>query len=96
MSQAVTVIGHKCTGHGCFPPRPNTEGSGNVYVNNKSVHRQNDAWFAHCCPDHGCHASTTSSGSSSVYVNGRQLARIGDPVACGSLIAEGSGNVFSG
>jgi hypothetical protein len=29
-------------------------------------------------------------------VNSLQIARIGDPVACGSAIAEGSGNVFAG
>jgi uncharacterized Zn-binding protein involved in type VI secretion len=31
-----------------------------------------------------------------VFVNGKQLGRIGDPVACGSAIASGSGNVFAG
>ena len=31
-----------------------------------------------------------------VRVNGKQLARIGDPVACGSTVAQGSANVFAG
>jgi len=31
-----------------------------------------------------------------VYVNGLQMGRIGDPVACGSTVAEGSSNVFCG
>ena len=31
-----------------------------------------------------------------VYVNGKQLGRVGDPVACGSSVASGSSNVFAG
>jgi uncharacterized Zn-binding protein involved in type VI secretion len=92
---ATTRIGDSCSGHSCYPPRPNVEGSGNVFVNNISVHRQDDAWHPHCC-DGSCHSSETASGSSSVYVNGKQMARIGDPVKCGSVIAQGSGNVFCG
>ena len=89
-----------CTGHECFPSRPNVEGSPNVFVNGRNWHRQGDAWDVHCCthPDvpHGCHASVLASGSSTVYVNGKQAGRIGDPVACGSSVATGSGNVFAG
>lgn len=54
-----------------------------------------DGWVVHCC-GRSCHASNLSAGSSSVYVNGKQLARIGDPVACGSAVAEGSSDVFAG
>lgn len=93
---SVTRAGDSCSGHGCFPPRPNSQGSGNVFVNGISVHREGDSWNPHCCPDHGCHTSVTASGSSSVFVNGKPIARIGDPVACGSTITQGSGNVFAG
>ena len=48
-----------CTGHGCWPPRPNNSASTNVFVNNKP------------------------------------MAIIGDAVACGSLIRDGSSNVFA-
>jgi uncharacterized Zn-binding protein involved in type VI secretion len=37
-----------------------------------------------------------ASGSSTVYVNGKQIGRVGDPVACGSSVATGSSNVFAG
>jgi uncharacterized Zn-binding protein involved in type VI secretion len=37
-----------------------------------------------------------ASGSSEVFVNGKQAGRIGDPVACGSFVAAGSPNVFCG
>ena len=89
-----------CTGHDCFPPRNNVEGSPDVFVNSHGWHRQGDAWAVHCCTHpgqpHGCHSSVLASGSGTVYVNSKQAGRIGDPVACGSSVATGSGNVFAG
>lgn len=94
---AVTRLGDICTGHGCWPPRANIEGSPNVFVNGIPVHRQGDAWGAHTCPPiPETHSSVLGSGSSTVFVNGKQLGRIGDPVACGSAVATGSSNVFAG
>lgn len=97
---AVTRKGDTCTGHDCFPPRNSTSGSPDVFVNGIAAHREGDGWAVHTCthPDvpHGSHGSTLASGSSTVYVNGRQLGRIGDPVACGSSVASGSKNVFAG
>lgn len=91
---AVTRLGDNCTGHGCFPPRPSTSASPNVFVNNIKVHRQGDSWDTHCCGP-SCHSSNLAAGSSTVYVNGKQIGRIGDPVSCGSAVAVGSGNVFA-
>lgn len=94
---AVTRLGDACTGHGCWPPRPSTEASPNVYVNGIAVHRQGDGWGPHTCPSiPETHASVLAAGSSTVYVNGKQIGRIGDPVACGSSVAVGSGDVFAG
>lgn len=84
-----------CTGHGCFPPRSSTGASGNVYINGIGAHRQGDGWATHCCGV-SCHASVLSGGSDSVFVNGVPMARIGDAVACGSVVAQGSPNVFAG
>lgn len=92
---AVSRLGDTCTGHGCFPPRASTGGSGNVFVNGIAAHRQSDGWATHCCGP-SCHASSLAAGSASVYANGLQLARIGDAVACGSAVAAGSGTVFAG
>ncbi len=83
-----------CTGHGCYPPRPNSSWSGNVIVNNLGWHRKSDSWQVHCCPP-PCHGSNLAAGSPNVYVNNLQAGRIGDPVACGSACATGSGNVFA-
>ena len=92
---AVARLADTCTGHGCFPGRANAQASGNVFVNGRGAHRQDDQWAAHCCGP-TCHGSTLAAGSGTVFVNGKMLGRIGDPVACGSAVASGSGNVFAG
>ncbi|CAE6923334.1 conserved protein of unknown function [Pseudomonas marincola] len=94
---AVTRKGDACTGHGCWPPRPSTGASPDVFVNGIAAHRQGDGWAAHTCPTiPQTHASTLAMGSASVFANGKPLGRIGDPVACGSAVAAGSANVFAG
>lgn len=94
---AAARLGDTCTGHGCWPPRASTGGSPNVIINGSPAHRQGDAWAAHTCPSiPQTHASTLAAGSATVFVNGLPLGRIGDPVACGSSIAQGSPNVFAG
>lgn len=94
---AIVRLGDICTGHGCWPPRPNTSASSDVFVNGIGVHRVGDAWAAHTCPSiPQTHASVQASGSGTVSVNGKPVARVGDSVACGSSNATGSGNVFSG
>lgn len=94
---AVTRKGDICTGHGCWPPRPNAQGSPDVFANGIEVHRQGDAWLPHTCPAiPETHAGVLASGSATVFVNGKQISRIGDPVSCGSSVATGSADVFAG
>ena len=100
---AVTRKGDSCSGDGCFPPTNNVGGSGDqgdddklVYVNKIPIHRVGDLW-----PDHSCGTSVhtgrkCASGSSTVFANNKAVARIGDNVSCGSVIAQGSGNVSAG
>ena len=92
---AITRLGDQCTGHGCFPARPNTSAAASVFINGIAVHRVGDAWGTHCCGP-ACHASVLAEGSSSVFAEGQAVGRIGDPVACGSSVAEGSANVYAG
>jgi uncharacterized Zn-binding protein involved in type VI secretion len=90
MPQAVRV-GDFCTGHGCFPSRPNLSGSADVFCNDIPAHRVGDIWDIHACA--GIHGGITVSGSPDVFVNDMQLARVGDQVDCGSLILNGSPDV---
>jgi uncharacterized Zn-binding protein involved in type VI secretion len=96
----VTRQGDSCSGHDCFPPRASTSGSPDVFVNGIAAHRQGDGWASHTCTHdkipHGSHGSSLAAGSSTVFCNGKQLGRIGDPVACGSSVVGGSGDVFAG
>lgn len=94
---AVTRLGDIGTGHGWWPPRPNVAGSSDVFINGIPAHRQGDGWASHTCPDiPETHGGNLASGSSTVYVNGKQLGRIGDPVTWGSSVATGSSNVYAG
>lgn len=68
-----------CYGHGTCPSRENDEASPNVFINRLGAHRLNDHWTVHC--NHDSYAAT---GSPNVFVNGRNLCRKFDMVACGS------------
>lgn len=84
------------TGHGDWPPRPTAEWSPDVYAEGLNVHRVGDTWVTHCNTKGQCHVGATSGGSHTVYCNGKQVARIGDPVSCGETIATGRATVFVG
>ncbi|MGL5512673.1 MAG: PAAR domain-containing protein, partial [Sporomusa sp.] len=43
------------------------------------------------CPAHSPHDGAASSGSSTVFVNGRPICRIGDGISCGDTMAKGKG-----
>lgn len=92
--QAAARFGDLCTGHGCWPPRPNDQASSNVIINNLGAHRETDHWAVHCCAN--CHDGLLEKGSSSVIINGLPAARVGDPVTCGSYVMTGSPNVIIG
>jgi uncharacterized Zn-binding protein involved in type VI secretion len=93
----IARLGDADTGHGCWPSRSNVAGSSNVFCNGKPLHRQGDAWAPHTCPTiPETHSSVLGAGSSTVFVNEVSVGRIGDPVACGSVVSTGSGNVFAG
>jgi uncharacterized Zn-binding protein involved in type VI secretion len=88
--------GDLCSGHSCYPPRPSIKGSDTVFINDKATHRQGDKWAIHACPNTSPHDGTLIQGSRSVFVDGKAIARVKDPISCGSKAAEGSQNVFAG
>jgi|CryBogDrversion2_10_1035300.scaffolds.fasta_scaffold08599_1 uncharacterized Zn-binding protein involved in type VI secretion len=101
-SQPVSRKGDKTTGHGPYQPRPSTQGSPNVNANNIPVNRVGDGWAPHGAspaypgdPHPGDGSAKTSAGSATVFVNGKPIARIGDPVEA-DTIAAGSPNVYAG
>ncbi len=92
---AVVRLGDKCSGHGCYSPRQNVQGSPNVFICGIPAHRIGDAWASHCCGP-SCHGGITVGSSGTVFCNGLGLARVGDAVSCGSVCAEGCDTVSAG
>lgn len=93
--------GNNCSGHGEYPPRPNTSSSPTVFVNGRGILRESDTWANHCDNHSHCHTSFLVQGdeSGTVFANSHGVARIGDPISgngCLSTIVVGSGNVFVG
>jgi uncharacterized Zn-binding protein involved in type VI secretion len=89
-------VGDLCTGHtGSYPPRPCIEGSSNVFINGRGVHRKGDAWDIHC-NFWSCHGGRMAEGMPNVFINGIPAAFVGGLISCGSRVAQGSGNVFGG
>jgi len=82
---AACRLGDTSAGH-CFFPRPNDQGSPNVFINGIAAHRVGDHWPVH--------DGVLAQGSPNVFVNGVALGRIGDAISCGDTVAQGSPNVF--
>lgn len=93
---AATRLGDLCTGHGCWPPRPNDEAKvKTVLINNIPPHCEGEHWEIHCCVD--CHDGYLQKGSSTVVMEKTYYpSRVGDPVTCGSYVMTGSPNVRIG
>lgn len=72
------------TGHGPWPPvgyQPPPEGaSANVFINSKNVHRVGDKTLPHFSTPPDIHSDTISTGSPTVFVNGKPMAIIGKSV----------------
>lgn len=74
------------------------DGSPDVNVNNQPVAFEGSKSTSHKVPARKCfsHTATVSKGSTTVFVNGKPIARVGDPLAGCTSIAQGSPDVFAG
>lgn len=96
---AVSRLGDMSTGHGCFPPTNmvSTPVTKTFFNGIKAgVVSAQCQFSAHTCgtTTHPNSSRTPSSGASKTYIEGNKAARIGDDIACGDAIAEGSSNSF--
>lgn len=94
MGLPVCRLADMTMGHGCYPPQVLLEGSEDVFIEGIPAHRVGDKIQKHCCK--GCHPSTSAIGSSSVFVNGKAIMRIGDSADCGSIMMTGASTVKAG
>jgi len=69
------------TNHGCIGASTTAGMSSDVIVGEYGVHRQDDASTPHPYPPDppcGNHTPTLATGSTSVFANGKGIARVGD------------------
>lgn len=105
-----TYAGALSTGHICYPPTALSviPTGGPVFVNAPGkgaggkgglAGRLGDLFAPHACPCAKCPPPhlirPISSGAKNVYFNMRPAGRMGDQIACGDIVAEGSFNVFA-
>ena len=81
----------------CEVPR-RLERSPDVFVNSIGISRQGDNNHPHLVPPAPCppHQAPITTGSPTVFVNGKGCGRIGDAVTACTSVATGSPNVFCG
>jgi hypothetical protein len=96
---AVSQKGKMSTGHGCFSPTAMVQTPvSKTYFNGilAGVVDQGCQFAPHTCglTTHSQAERYVSSGASKTYIEGKPAARIGDEIACGDAIAEGSANSF--
>ena len=92
---AVTRVGDADVAHCSGMSR--AQGSG-VFANGRPISRQGDKNTTHLKPGNPCppHSASISSGSSTVFVNGKGCGRVGDGLGGCTSVAAGSSNVFAG
>lgn len=93
---AATRKGDQCTGHDTCPPVPLVEHSPDVNINGRGAGRVGDHYATHGCVAHPGHQDVIAAGSSTVFINKKSAARIGDAVSIGGTVQDGSGNVRIG
>ena len=93
---AVTRIGDADVTHCSAMTR--AQGSSDVFANGIAVSRQGDNNTTHLLPGAPCpsHAKPITTGSATVFVNGKGCGRVGDGITVCTSVAAGSSNVFAG
>ena len=79
----------------CEIPR-RLERSPDVFVNSIGISRQGDNNNSHAGPLCLPHQAPITTGSTTVFINGKGCGRVGDAVTGCTFVATGSANVFAG
>lgn len=96
---AASRRGDLSTGHGCFPPTGCTDAvASKTFINGILAQIQGSKFAAHRCgkTTHPTSVRSTTSGSGKVIIEGKAAIRIGDSIACGDTVGQGSPNVQIG
>jgi hypothetical protein len=97
MGSGIARVGDTDSGHGTYTPDTVKAGSPNVLVNGIPAARTGDDHGEHVnrAPPYDVHSAVCGDGSGTVFVNGKPVFRIGDPVDSATQSA-GSGDVLAG
>ncbi len=83
------------SGHECWPPRPALTGTTTVFVNKLPATLSGVTVY----PVHSCgplaHSGILAEGSSTVFMNGSPVGRLGDKISCGGVALLCSTDVFA-
>jgi uncharacterized Zn-binding protein involved in type VI secretion len=96
---AASRKGDLSTGHACFfPTACISAGASRTFINGILAQLQGSTFSPHICGKtvHAGSARSTVSGSSRVFIEGSPAIRIGDSIACGDTVGQGSPNVQIG
>jgi uncharacterized Zn-binding protein involved in type VI secretion len=92
---AVTRLGDISTGH-CYTQAGSDDAAQTTVFANSILATVVGAHY----PTHTCgvssHEGFASTGSGTVFIESKQVHRIGDEISCGDISANGSQNVFVG
>ena len=93
---AITRIGDADVAHCSGMTR--AAGSTDVFVNNIGISRQDDHNTSHLLPPVPCpsHAAPITTGSTTVFINGKGCGRVGDGITGCTSVAAGSSDTFAG
>ena len=93
---AITRIGDADVAHCSGMTR--AAGSTDVFVNNIGISRQDDNNTSHLLPPVPCpsHAAPITTGSTTVFINGKGCGRVGDGLTGCTSVAAGSSDTFAG
>lgn len=92
VSSGIATANSICTGHGAFPPRGVSSGtSTGMTVNGVPVLLSGGVFVSHT--DGSSSHTGVVTGSGSISINGVPVAKIGDPISCGSSVATGDSGV---
>ena len=72
--------------------------SSDVFANGTGISRQDDVNTSHLLPPAPCpsHTAAITTGSTTVFVNGKGCGRVGDAITSCTSVATGSADVFAG
>jgi len=96
---AASRKGDLSAGHACFPPTSCTGGvASKTFINGIAAQIVGSSYAEHRCgkTTHPSSSRRTSSGSGTVYIEGQRAIRIGDSIACGDSVGQGSPSVQFG